>query len=326
MLIAEHLSKTYESRDWAGFLRRKKTSVEAVRDVSLELHKGQIIGLLGINGAGKTTTIKMLSTLLLPTTGRIDVDGLDGVKDAMEVKKRINMIAGGERMIYWRLTARENLWYYGQLYGVENRLLESRIQKLLAMVGLSEDQDIPVERFSKGMKQRLQIARGLINDPGYIFMDEPTLGLDAAISRELREHVRALACKEGKAILLTTHYIQEVEELCEYVYVMDKGTVIVQGTPRELAMMGMENKTLCLELIENHELLHSSLTQACMSAEGDCNIIWDGKTMEYMITSRKDLSETVTRVLLEHKTAFKKFCYLEPKLEDTIVKLSRRGS
>lgn len=324
MLIAEHLSKIYETRDWNGFLRRKKTSVEAVRDVSLELQKGQIIGLLGINGAGKTTTIKMLSTLLLPTTGRIDVDGLDGVKDAMEVKKRINMIAGGERMIYWRLTARENLWYYGQLYGVENRLLESRIQKLLAMVGLSEKQDIPVERFSKGMKQRLQIARGLINNPGYIFMDEPTLGLDAAISRELREHIRTLAGREGKAILLTTHYIQEVEELCEYVYVMDKGAVVVQGTPKELALMGVENKTLCLELHENHELLHASLTEACMSIERDCNILWDDKSREYTITSKSDLSGAVTRVLLEHKAAFKKFYHREPSLEDTIIKLSRR--
>lgn len=325
MLIAEHLSKTYETKAWGGLLRRKKTNVEAVRDVSLELHKGQIIGLLGINGAGKTTTIKMLSTLLLPTSGRIDVDGLDGVKDAMAVKKRINMIAGGERMIYWRLTARENLWYYGQLYGVDNRLLEARTQKLLAMVGLSEKQDIPVERFSKGMKQRLQIARGLINDPSYIFMDEPTLGLDAAIARELREYVRSLACKEGKSILLTTHYIQEVEELCEYVYVMDKGAVIVQGTPRELALMGMENKKLCLELHENHELLHASLTEACISMEKNCSISWDDKSKEYTITSKRDLSETVTRVLLEYKAPFKKFYYEEPSLEDTIIKLSRRG-
>jgi ABC-2 type transport system ATP-binding protein len=284
MLIAEHLSKTYETMDWNGFLKRKKTRVEAVKDVSLELHKGQIIGLLGINGAGKTTTIKMLSTLLLPTTGRIDVDGLDAVKDAMTVKKRINMIAGGERMIYWRLTARENLWYYGQLYGIDNKILEGRIQRLLEMVGLSEKQDIPVERFSKGMKQRLQIARGLINDPSYIFMDEPTLGLDAAIARELREHVKELACKEGKSILLTTHYIQEVEELCEYVYVMDKGVVIVQGTPKELALMGVENKILCLELHENHDLLHSCITEACLSIEKDCDIIWDDKNKSYTIT------------------------------------------
>lgn len=275
MLIAENLSKTYETKDWSGFLKRRVTKVEAVRNVSLEMNKGQIIGLLGINGASKTTTIKMLSTLLQPTGGRIEVDGLDGVRNAMEVKRKINMIAGGERMIYWRLTARENLWYYGQLYGIDNKLLEARIKKLLSMVGLSDKQDIPVERFSKGMKQRLQIARGLINNPGYIFMDEPTLGLDAAIARELREYVKGLARNEEKSILLTTHYIQEVEELCEYVYVMDKGVIIAQGTPKELALMGMENKVLYLELHENHELLHSSLTAACMSCLSR-STIWSG--------------------------------------------------
>ncbi|KUO70517.1 MAG: hypothetical protein APF77_09960 [Clostridia bacterium BRH_c25] len=325
MLIAEHLSKTYETKDWNGFLKRKKTQIEAVKDVSLEMHKGQIIGLLGINGAGKTTTIKMLSTLLLPTKGHIDVDGLDGVKDSMTVKKRINMITGGERMIYWRLTARENLWYYGQLYDIDNKLLDERIQRLLDMVGLKEKQDIPVERFSKGMKQRLQIARGLINDPDYIFMDEPTLGLDASIAKELREYIRDLAFKRGKSILLTTHYINEVEELCEYVYVMDKGTVIVQGTPKALALMGMENKTLCIELHENHELLHAGLTEACMSIEKNCSIQWDSKNMTYTITSRRDLSETVTRVLLEHRASFRNFYHQEPSLEDAIIKLARRG-
>lgn len=325
MLKAEHLSKTYETSDWEGFFKRKKSMVEAVKDVSLEMSEGQIIGLLGINGAGKTTTIKMLSTLLQPTAGCINVDGLDAVKDAMTVKRRINMVTGGERMIYWRLTARENLWYYGQLYGIDNKLLEERIQKLLCMVGLDEKQGIPVERFSKGMKQRLQIARGLINDPSYIFMDEPTLGLDAAIAKELREYVRELACKDGKSILLTTHYIHEVEELCEYVYVMDKGAVIVQGTPKELALMGMENKVLCLELHENHELLHLSLTEACMSIEKNCSILWDDKNMAYTITSNRDLGSTVARVLLEQQASFKKFYHQEPSLEDAIIKLSRRG-
>lgn len=326
MLIAEHLNKTYETVDWSGFLKRKRTRVEAVKDVNLELGKGRIIGLLGINGAGKTTTIKMLSTLLLPTSGHISVDGLDAVKDAMEVKKRINMVTGGERMIYWRLTARENLWYYGQLYGIENKQLEIRIEKLLKMVGLNEKQDIPVERFSKGMKQRLQIARGLINNPSYIFMDEPTLGLDAAIAKELREYVRDLARNEGKSILLTTHYIQEVEELCEYVYVMDKGSVIVQGTPKELALMGVENKVLCLELNENCELLHESLTRACVSTEKDCGILWDDRNKSYTITSRKDLSGVVAGVLLEQQASFKSFYHREPSLEDTIIKLAKRGA
>lgn len=326
MLIAENLGKTYETTDWTGFLKRKRTKVEAVKDVSLEIRKGQIIGLLGINGAGKTTMIKMLSTLLLPTAGSISVDGLDGVRNSMEVKRKINMVAGGERMVYWRLTSRENLWYYGQLYGLDNKLLKARINKLLEMVGLSEKQDVPVERFSKGMKQRLQIARGLINNPDYIFMDEPTLGLDAAIARELRGYVGKLASNEGKSILLTTHYIQEVEELCEYVYVMDKGTVIAQGTPKELAFMGMENKVLCVELHQNSELLHQSLTEACRSIERDCHIQWDALNMSYTITSNTDLGCVVSKVLLEQKAPFKKFYNQEPGLEDAIIKLARRDA
>jgi 5'-3' exonuclease len=126
------------------------------------IEKGKIVGLLGINGAGKTTTIKMLTSLLSPSGGTYHLDELDGIRYPNEVKKRINMIAGGERMIYWRLTAYENLWYYGQIYNVENSILKTRIEELLKLVGLKEKQNVPVETFSKGMKQRLQIARGLI--------------------------------------------------------------------------------------------------------------------------------------------------------------------
>jgi len=326
MLKAEQLSKTYETKDWAGLFRRKQNRVEAVKNVNLEMHQGQIIGLLGINGAGKTTTIKMLSTLLLPSTGCITVDGLDIVKDVMAVKKRINMISGGERMLYWRLTARENLWYFGQLYNIDNKTLEKRINMLLEKVGLSDKQNIPVERFSKGMKQRLQIARGLINDPSYIFMDEPTLGLDAVIAKELREHVKQMAYQQGKSILLTSHYIQEVEELCEYVYILNQGEVIMKGTPKELALMGMESKTLCIELYSNHELLHASILEACHEVEKDCNIHWDADNSRYTICSRKDVSNVVTKVLLDKQVPLKGFYLQEPSLEDAIVKLSKNAS
>jgi ABC-2 type transport system ATP-binding protein len=326
MLKAEQLSKIYETKDRAGLFKRKLNRVEAVKDVSLEMHAGQIIGLLGINGAGKTTTIKMLSTLLLPSSGHITIDGLDIVKDVMAVKKRINMVAGGERMLYWRLTARENLWYYGQLYNIDNKTLEKRINMLLEKVGLSEKQDIPVERFSKGMKQRLQIARGLINDPSYIFMDEPTLGLDAVIAKDLREHVKQLAYQQGKSILLTSHYIQEVEELCEYVYILNQGEVILKGTPKELALMGMDNKTLCIELYSNHELLHASITEACYEVERECNIHWDAANNSYTICSRKDLGNIVAKVLLDKQIPFKRFYHQEPSLEDAIIKLSKNVS
>lgn len=176
MIRVENLSKNFVVKVKGRSLLREKRTVRAVKNVTMEIEKGQIVGLLGVNGAGKTTTIKMLSTLLEPTEGTYEFDGIDAVSHPMEVKRKINMIAGGERMLYWRLTARENLWYYGQIYGVEPKVLRRRMEELLALSGLSGHADVPVETFSKGMKQRLQIARGLINDPAYLFLDEPTKG------------------------------------------------------------------------------------------------------------------------------------------------------
>jgi ABC-2 type transport system ATP-binding protein len=137
MLKVENLMKIYNTSVRKGLFKRERLVVEAVKGIDMELRKGQIVGLLGINGAGKTTTIKMLSTLLTPTSGKITIDGLDAVKNPLVIKKRINMVAGGERMIYWRLTGWENLWYYGQLYNIDNNELDKRIDYLLELVGLS---------------------------------------------------------------------------------------------------------------------------------------------------------------------------------------------
>jgi len=136
-------------------------------------------------------------------------------------------------MIYWRLTAWENLWYYGQLYHVPNNILKSRIPELISLVGLDGKEHIPVETYSKGMKQRLQIARGLINDPQYLFLDEPTIGLDPVVSRELRSHIALLARERKKGILLTSHYMGEIEELCDYIYILRDGLLIREGTIQE---------------------------------------------------------------------------------------------
>jgi len=242
----------------------------------------------------------------------------------MAVKKRINMITGGERMIYWRLTARENLRYYGHLYDVDRKILDRRIDELLDRVGLEEKKDIPVERFSKGMKQRLQIARGLINDPSYIFMDEPTLGLDAAISRELRDYVRALSQEREKAILLTSHYIQEVEELCEYVYVVNDGLVIAQGTPKELAFLGTEEKTTCLELHDANPQFHTALEERFRRLEKRWALEQDPLKRTYRITSAHDLNREIAGLLMEHQVSFKSFYQEEPSLENAIIKLAGR--
>ena len=322
MLIAENLKKIYSQKTKKGLFKSEKSVVEAVKGIDFKIYEGQIVGLLGINGAGKTTTIKMLSTLLTPSEGKITIDGIDAVNNSLEIKKKINMVAGGERMIYWRLTGRENLWYYGQLYNIENRELDKRIDYLIDLVGLKESQHIPVERYSKGMKQRLQIARGLINNPSYIFMDEPTLGLDAAIAKELREHVKRIAYTEGKSILLTSHYMPEVEELCEYIYIMDKGLIIAQGTPKELALMGMEEKVLCVETHSMNNKLNEEIFNICSKIE-DCNIELDEKNMLYTFKSKADLSNEIASLLLKHKMPIKSFYTKEPKLEDAIIKLSK---
>lgn len=234
-IVAEHLVKDYTLKEKSGLFRPKKVrTVHAVKDISLEIPQGKIVGVLGINGAGKTTTIRMLASIIAPTSGALTMNGVDAVKNHLWVKERINVISGGERNLYWRLTAHENLNYFGSLYGLKGELLKERSESLLKMVGLEEAADTPVERYSKGMKQRLQIARGLINDPEYIFLDEPTLGLDIVIAKEIRRVVSNLAKRERKGVLLTTHYISEAEELCDYIYVLDRGEVIAQGTKEEL--------------------------------------------------------------------------------------------
>ena len=238
-IIAQHLVKDYilkeKIKEKSGlFGRKQKRVIHAVKDISLEIPQEKIIGVLGINGAGKTTTIRMLASVIAPTSGSLTMNGVDAVKNHLWIKERINVISGGERNLYWRLTAKENLRYFGSLYGLSGDDLDKRIAYLLRTVGLEEAANVPVERYSKGMKQRLQIARGLINDPIYLFMDEPTLGLDIVIAKEIRNLVSDLAHKEGRGILLTTHYISEAEELCDYIYILDKGRIIAEGTKEQL--------------------------------------------------------------------------------------------
>ncbi|MEU8524464.1 ABC transporter ATP-binding protein [Streptomyces sp. NPDC048629] len=215
----------------------------AVDGLDLDIPRGRITGLLGLNGAGKTTTIKILATLLRPSAGTVTVDGLDSVADARAVRRRINLIAGGERMVYARMTGRENLWYFGQLYDVPKAELRTRIDELLDLVGLADAADTAVERYSRGMTQRLAIARGLINRPDHLLLDEPTLGLDAPIARDLRRVVAELAAA-GTGVLLTSHYLTEVEELCGHVYVISGGRHLAQGSPAELKTATGSHRTV----------------------------------------------------------------------------------
>jgi ABC-2 type transport system ATP-binding protein len=231
VIEATDLRRTY--RTSTGVFRRRGIEVEAVRGISFSVEKGELFGLLGPNGAGKTTTIKMLITLLIPTAGEARVLGYDVVKDAREVRKRIGYVFGGEKGLYERLSAFDNLRYFAELYAVPPREQKSRIAELLELVGLSGREKERVEGYSRGMRQRLHIARGLLHDPPVIFLDEPTIGLDPIGARELRATIRSLA-DAGKTVLLTTHYMFEADELCSRIAVINKGLIVAHGTPRDL--------------------------------------------------------------------------------------------
>jgi ABC-2 type transport system ATP-binding protein len=225
------LSKTFITR--RGFWGVKTRSTLAVENISFNVKKGELFGLLGPNGAGKTTTVKMLSTLLLPTSGSISILGMDILKNTHDIRKRIGFTFGGARGLYGRLTARDNLRYFAELYAMEPSLTRKRIEELLELVGLSARADDRVETYSSGMQQRLHLARALLHDPELLFLDEPTVGIDPVGARELRATVKNLI-SEGKTILLTTHYMAEAEELCDRIAIINHGNVVASGTPASL--------------------------------------------------------------------------------------------
>lgn len=324
MICATELGKTYEVKRRDHVFHAHKEKIQAVKSISMKIEKGDIVGLLGINGAGKTTTIKMLTTLLEPTTGSYTFDGIDALKHPKEVKQQINMIAGGERMIYWRLSAYENLWYYGQLYGIENEVLRKRIKVLLEMVGLSEKANLPVETFSKGMKQRLQIARGLINDPGYIFMDEPTIGLDAVVTAELHQEVKDLAKKQEKGILLTSHYLGEVEELCDYIYVLSEGNLLIEGTKKELTDYVFSRKQCVFSVQGMDENTRKKLHKELQVYDPEVEIALENQ--ELLLTSKRELTGFLAEFSLREGYGIRKLYEKVPSLEDAVIKLSKEAA
>jgi ABC-2 type transport system ATP-binding protein len=243
-IVAEHLCKVFKVTK--GTIRRTKTEVVAVKDLSFEVDYGELFGLVGPNGAGKTTTIKMLTTMLIPTSGKATVLGYDVEKDVTKVREKIGIVLGGERGLYTRVSAVDNLRYFADLYGVPVSVREKRIKDLLALMGLEKRAKDRVETYSKGMKQRLHLARGLINDPEVIFLDEPTVGLDPEIAKETRDMVKELV-EKGKTILLTTHYMFEADELCKRVAVIRNGEIVALDTPEGLKKYVMDASVVEVE-------------------------------------------------------------------------------
>jgi len=249
-----------------GWVRNKvrpdRKSILAVDHVDISIERGEIFGLLGPNGAGKTTLVKMLCTLLVPTEGTARVNGWDIHEHPGKVRRSVGVVLGGERALYWRLTGRENLWYFSQLYNIKTQQALQKIQAVLRLVDLTDRADDRVENYSKGMKQKLHVARALLHDPEVLLLDEPTIGLDPKAAKDVRSFVTKLAEEERKTILLTTHYMFEADELSRRVAIIDRGRIITQGPPSELKTSLRRKEILKLSIRSFNEETGEKLASA----------------------------------------------------------------
>ncbi|MDR1253954.1 MAG: ABC transporter ATP-binding protein [Oscillospiraceae bacterium] len=322
MIQAKNLNKIYKIKMKKHIWNRSEIQYkEAVHDISMDIEKGKIVGLLGVNGAGKTTTIKMLSTMISPSSGTIHVDDIDAVKFPFHAKKIINLITGGERNIYWRLSARENLEYFGSLYGLTKTELKKRIDYCLSIVNLTKNADIPVEKYSKGMKQRLQIARGLINNPSYIFLDEPTLGIDILMAKELREYIKRITVEENKGVLLTTHYIAEADELCNYIYVINNGKIVSEGTANDLKKLYTSN--YCLNFI--FDCYNKSLFDDIAKLENIIKIELNPELHSIKLISKENLIKKIIQLSSNYKCNINQI-KTEDSLEASLMQILKVGN
>lgn len=241
-ILTDGLTRTYRKpRPRRGWWSGPKNDGAGPREfvaldqVSLEVRPGELFGLLGPNGAGKTTLIKILTTLLAPSSGTARVDGLDVVGQADQVRPRINMVSGGESSGYGILNVRENLWLFARIYGVPTAVAQERIDRMLGVVGLTEKATSRISHLSTGQRQKMNFCRGFITDPKILFLDEPTLGLDVTSARAIRGFVKEwMRERPERTLLLTTHYMAEADELCDRLAIIDRGSVLACDTPANL--------------------------------------------------------------------------------------------
>jgi ABC-2 type transport system ATP-binding protein len=313
---AVDLHRSYKTT--TGSVRRRSLEVEAVRGVSFEIGEGELFGLLGPNGAGKTTTIKMLITLLIPTSGNARVLGHDVVSDARWVRAHIGYVFGGDRGLYERLSALDNLRYFAELYGVEPSRQKPRIAELLDLVGLAGREKERVEGYSRGMRQRLHIARGILHDPPVVFLDEPTIGVDPVGARELRATIASLVAS-GKTVLLTTHYMFEADQLCDRIAVISKGKIVAEGTPRDLKGMVSEGSVIEVEVYGIDE----ASVEGLRGLGGVRNVFVEDREHAQVIVVQTAVGEELTHAILSRLdgATVGRVSTREPTLEDAYVAL-----
>ncbi len=296
----------------------KKQEVKALNGLDFNVPCGIVFSLLGPNGSGKTTTIRILTTLLTPTSGRARVLGYDCVREAQKVRAKIGLILGGERGLYGRLTGRENLKYFAALNHLSREVARKRLTEIIELVGLTSAADRPVEQYSRGMRQRLHIARGLLTDPEVLFMDEPTIGLDPQGAQELRRMIPALV-RQGKTILLTTHYMSEADELSSQVAIINHGHIIASGTPSEIKR-SLSKVAVCEVICRRSDTGYADAIKAVPGVQY-VGVISDGplQRMTLHISPGAEVEAAVTRILGEEN--IDSIVMRDPTLEEAYLSI-----
>ena len=321
-----------EVRGVTRVYKAKPEPITALAGIDLEVPTGEFFGLLGPNGAGKTTLIKILTTLLLPTSGEARVFGFDVASQTKQVRRIMNMVAGGEQSGYGLLTVREQLWMFSQFYGLPVREGWRRVDELIVAVGMQDQREQKVSSLSTGQRQKMNLARGLLNDPWILFLDEPTLGLDVAAARAVRQLVSDWrAAVPGRTVLLTTHYMAEADELCERIAIVDHGRILAIGSPAELKRMVQRESIFRLELdrLDGGPAALQGLpgvVRAVRASGSDAGVEADRQTVVVNLVLEDDAAlGGVVGALGGLGARIVALAKSEPSLEDVFVELVGRG-
>jgi len=313
----QDLVRTYRARKSAT--NPTAAPIVALDGITLDIPRGELFGLLGPNGAGKTTLIKVLVTLLLPTSGSARVAGYDVVDQAQQVRERISMVSGGESSGYGLLTVREQLWMFSQFYGLPTGPALARIDDLLKVVGLFEERHRRVSALSSGMRQKMNMVRGLLPDPEILFLDEPTLGLDVGAARDVRAYIKAwVRERPGRTILLTTHHLYEAEELCDRVAIIHRGRIVAADAPAALRRRAAGGSYFVLTT----EPLDGAawLGQVPGVDRADARAL-DGRTELRLQLADEGVIAAVVKALADRERRIFSLQKIEPSLEDVFVQI-----
>ncbi len=313
----EQLTKTYQTKQRKGLFKSETKLVEALKGVSFDIKPGQIFGLLGPNGAGKTTLIKCLTTLLLPTAGAAWINGYQLTKDDNQIRATVGCMLMGERGLYWKLTGRENMVFFGALYHLSPAARRRRADEIIERLNLGDIADRSVETYSSGQKMKLAFAKALINDAPLLILDEPTNTLDLPSARELRAVVRELN-EQGKTVIYTTHIMSEAETMCDRVAIIDRGEVLALGTVPELKTSLNRDAVIRIEGVISSKA--SQAVEALPGVTHAATAAVNGHTqLTVMAHDQQSLLPRLIETLTAHSAVIQKIAPEEVTLEDVFI-------